>query len=255
MRDWREFDFFRSDGGLSSSDDSPECAIAYDYELVRDCQLLCARIAACPNRLECAKTWTESMPYRSRWFTNLIPGVVPERPDLEPLIPTACLLAPWFPASWLAGSPDARHAVVRAMERAYATVRPLMLRRYPLSDNTRQMLESVTEGGRYMRAEIVFDRTATPGKVFNQIRKALLEPGLFLSPSSRKRHASAIRSLERLCCHRLGSLPVAERDVAAEGITRLPNGLPRAKLSLSRKSIRADFAARHYILPAGNVST
>ena len=248
MRNWREFDFFRERGGLSSSDDSPEHAMTYDYELVRDCQPLCAQITACPHTLERAKAWAESTPYYSRWFTNLMPGLVPERPDLEPLIPTACLLAPWFPAPWLTGSLTERRAVISALERAYAPVRPLMLRRYPLSDDTKRILESMTESGRYMRAEIVFDRATTLGKLANQFRQALLEPGLLVSPSDQKRHVSAVRSLERLCCHRLGLLPVAERDVVAEGIAHLPNELSRAKLSLARKAVRKDFNARRYLL-------
>jgi hypothetical protein len=252
MHDWREFDFFRSIGGLSSSDDSPEYAITYDYELARDCRPLCARIVACSNRLERAKAWAESMPYHSRWFTNLMPGVVPERPGMEPLIPTACLLAPWFPAPWLTGSLTERRAVISALERAYAHARPLMLRRYPLSDDTKRILESVTEDRRYIRADILFNRETTIGKLVSQFRKSLLEPGLLLSPSDRKRHVSAVRSLERLCCYRLGALPVEERDVAAAGVTHLPNGLTSDKLSKARKSVRTDFAARHYIT---NVAT
>ena len=250
MTDWREYDFFRSIDGLKVNDNSTECAIAYDYELARDCQPLCTRIAACPNTLERAKAWTEDMPYHSRWFTSLTPGAVPERPDLEPLIPTACLLAPWFPAPWLAGSLTERQTVVSALERAYAPVRPLMLRPYPLSDDTKRILAVAAEGGRYMRAEIVFDRAAPHGKLVNQFRKALLEPGLLLSPSDQKRHVSAVRSLERLSCHRLGLLSVPDRDVAAAGVAHLAGKLSRYKLSKARKNMLSDFSARHYTMPA-----
>ena len=83
MTDWREYDFFRSIDRLNVHDNSPECAIAYDYELARDCQPLCPRIAMCSNASERAKAWVESMPYHSRWFTNLIPGVVPEICEID----------------------------------------------------------------------------------------------------------------------------------------------------------------------------
>jgi hypothetical protein len=253
VTDWREYDFFKSIDGLKVDDNSTECAIAYDYELARDCRPLCARIVACPDALERAQAWVSSMPYHSRWFPNLTPGVVPEHPELEPLIPTACLLAPWFPAPWLAGSLSERRAVISALERAYVPTRPLILRPYPLSDDTKRILAVAAEGGRYMRAEIVFDRTANPGKLVNQFRKALLEPGLLLSPSNQKRYVSAVRSLERLSCCRLGLLSLSDRDTATEGISHLPNGLTRHKLSKARKSVRTDFSTRHYIMPASAV--
>ena len=251
MIDWREYDFFSLVDGLNVHDSSPECAIAYDCELARDCQPLCTRIATCPNALERAKAWAEAMPYHSRWFTGLTPGAVPERPDLEPLIPTACLLAPWFPAPWLAGSLTERRAVISALERAYAPVRPLMLRTYPLNTDTERMMALVADDGRYMRAVVMFDKAAPIEKRVAQFRKAMREigPGPAPAPSGRRRHSSAIRALERLCCHRLGLLPVADRDVAAAGIAHLKNGLSRAKLSLSHKWVRTDFEARHYLLP------
>jgi hypothetical protein len=179
MTDWREYDFFRSIDGLKVNDNSTECAIAYDYELARDCQPLCTRIATCPNVLGRAQAWTETMPYHSRWFTSLTPGVVPERPDLEPLIPTACLLAPWFPAPWLAGSLAERQTVVSALERAYAPVRPLMLRPYPLSDDTKRILAVTAENGRYMRAEIVFDRAANPASWLISSERPCLNPACY----------------------------------------------------------------------------
>ena len=111
--DWREYDFFNVTAGLSIHDTSPECAIAYDYELVRMSQPLCDRIMECQDTLSRGHAWASSVPYHCRWFPNLIPGEVPEHPELEPLIPTACLLAEWFPAPWLAGSQKERRAVVR----------------------------------------------------------------------------------------------------------------------------------------------
>jgi hypothetical protein len=251
MLDWREYDFFRSIGGLKTTNDTPECALAYDYELAHDCPPLCTQIAACPNAVERGLAWASSMPYQSRWFGNLTPGIVPERPELEPLIPTACLLAPWFPSPWLAGSFSERRAVMAALERAYTPVRPLMLRRHPLNEATERILTTITSGhGHYTRTEILFDRTASPGKLINQFRKALLEPGLLLPPSNRKRHVSPVRSLEQLCCYRLGLiLPVADRDVAAAGIAHLPKGLTQDRLSKARKHVRTNFSERHYILP------
>jgi hypothetical protein len=248
--DWREYDFFRPTEGLSIHDDSPEYALAYDFELVRTSQPLCARIVACPNGLERATAWAASVPYHSRWFPGLTPGEVPERPELEPRIPTACLLTPWFPAPWLTGSPGARRRVVAALDRAYGAVRPLMLRPYPLSSGDDHLLSLATEDKHCLATMIIIDRAADLERTVKQFRTALLE--LNLSPRAhelRTRKASAIHALERLCCYRLGTLPAAKRNVLSLTVNHLPNGLSRSRLSRSCRDVLRDFRARHYLLP------
>jgi hypothetical protein len=102
MHEWRRLDFFRPATGLLR-ENTTECEIAYDYELAVDCAPLVSRIQAHPDRAQRALAWVSSHPYISRWMLNLVPGAVLESPGTEPLVPTACLLTPWFPQPWLTG--------------------------------------------------------------------------------------------------------------------------------------------------------
>src|SRR5205823_3073728 len=131
--------------------DSLECEIAYDVELVRECQPLIELILGCPDRVEKAQTWIASYPYLSRWAPNLT-GKVIDHPEREPLIPTACLLTPWFPAPWLTGSKEDRRQIVRLLSRAYSKVRPLILHPYPLEPDFEKVLKIAAQEGDYQHS-------------------------------------------------------------------------------------------------------
>jgi hypothetical protein len=129
----------------------------------------------------------------------------------------------------------------------------MMLRSYPLNSEYERMLSLVVDDRQYLRAVVVFDRGQPPNKLTDQFKRALRElnlPARPPPPSVKTRSRSAVRALERLCCYRLGLLPTADRDVIADGISHLPNGLTRFKLSKARKGVKADFSERLYIMPA-----
>jgi hypothetical protein len=249
VKDWREYDFFRTTGGLSASDDSPESVIAYDCELVLGCPPLVERVQLIPDRIEKARRWVEAYPYLSRWMPSS--GVAIERPELAPLIPTACLLAGWFPAHWLAGSKAARLSIVRSLRRAYTNTRPLNLHPYPLSQDYGHVLSLASDKERHLWALLVLDRTERHHRLVARFSQALWELGIYpdkSEPARKKRYVDAVRALKRLACHRLGNLPIAERDVLASQVAHLKGGLSSNKLWRARKAVSADFQARRYLI-------
>jgi len=249
MRTWRELDFFRPHGGLSPNVHSLECAIAYDVELVRECQPLVESILRSPDRAQKAEAWVNNYPYLSRWSPNLAPGFV-DHPEREPRIPTACLLTPWFPAPWLSGSKENRRRIVKQLSRAYAVVRPLILRPYPLEPDFEKVLK-IAQGDDHLYAVLSFNRKERFSRLVAQFKETLLKLGI--RPEDKesrilRRYIGSVHALERLCCYRLAQLSTKDRDLAAEGINHLRNGVSRSKLSKAKKAVMQDFTARNYNL-------
>src|SRR4029077_18674848 len=99
--------------------------IAYDFELVRCSSALVDYILTFEDRKQRALSSLARTPYLARWAGGLKAGHVPEKIEtlkLEPIIPTACLIASWFPCPWLHGSCKERRQIVQLLKRAYASV-------------------------------------------------------------------------------------------------------------------------------------
>jgi hypothetical protein len=252
MLDWRELDFFRSRGGLSTAD-SLESAIAYDFELVRCSSALVDYILTFEDRKQRALASLTRTPYLARWADGLKAGHVPENIEslrLEPIIPTACLIASWFPAPWLSGSCKEQKQIVHLLKKAYASVRPLQLRPYPVDPKYLQKIESA-RSETFQLWVIGIDEQEpfkTTAARLIQARKELRH-----KPTPRSKHHRADRgsaaALGRLTCYRLSLMPRAQRAEWIEKIpmfSRLKN--VDTKLTQGAASVRSYFRKRNYAM-------
>jgi hypothetical protein len=250
MHDWRELDFFRERGGLSIESDLLEAEVCYDYELPRESSPVIKQILDCSGRAEKAMDWIKSLPYLCRWAPNLRVGNTPEPSEHPPVIPTACLLAQWFPLPWLAGSEVQRHSIVKALAKAYSGIRPLRLYPYPLQPQIEQILSLATDSDHQLTV-ISLDLREPYNRLVAQFKESLLKLGIRPSRKSRSKHPhqqGARFALERLCCYRLSRIPPKERDLLADEIGFLTGGLSDAKLSHATKAVLKNFADRHYLM-------
>jgi hypothetical protein len=131
MLEWPEYDFFRTNGGLSSNTDGVEMEICYDYELARCSQKLVQRILAWDDRQRVARSLVQDGPYQARSAWLLEKDDVGENPIWRPWVPTAALLASWFPDPWLCGPAPERKNVVELLGRSYWRIGPLRFDPYP----------------------------------------------------------------------------------------------------------------------------
>jgi hypothetical protein len=252
MLDWREFDFFRPRYGLSAAD-SLESEIAYDFELVRCSSALVDYILTFEDRRSRALASLARNAYLARWADGLKAGYVPEDIEslrLQPVIPIACLIAPWFPAPWLSGSCKERRQIVQLLKKAYASIRPLQLKPYPVDPEYLQKLESA-RSTTFQLWVIGIDEQepfATTAARLIQARKELGH-----KPARRSKHhrtdRGSIAALGRLTCYRLSLMPRVQRAECIEKISmfsRLKN--VDTKLTQGASSVKHDFRKRNYAM-------
>ena len=246
MIDWVEYDFFRSPAGLSPYSDLLEAEICYDYELLRESSALVAKLVATPDRLVKAASWVASLPYLSRWMLS---RWLAESEARQPLIPTACLLASWFPAPWLTGAKSERRQVIELLRKAYAPARPLVMYPYPLSPELEHVLTLTAENKRKMSV-IIWNPNEPRHRLLAQFGENLFDMGVTSSRKARSQHsrrANAKAALERLCVYRMAKFPRNERDLLLETTRTLKHGLSDARISRASKAVRKDFQERRYL--------
>jgi hypothetical protein len=246
--DWREYDFFRARYGLSKRTDQVEAEICYDYELVRECRPLIDYILSFPNRAERARSYLQI----THWAPNLEAGVCSEHPEHEPIIPSVCLLTPWFPAPWLSGQKTERQRIVGQLAKSYAHNRPLPLHSY--SEDYRKILELAVRldrkrGRPYTIFLVAFEEDEpfeTTAARLKAARKAL---GHKPRPASKHHRYTrgAVAVLQRLSCYRLAKLPPEKRDplIAELDFLRVKN--VDSNISQKRKEVLTDLRIRNYI--------
>jgi hypothetical protein len=240
-----ELRFFGFRGGLSRYGDELQARIAFDYELVRECQALVDFILECPDRESRARSYLEALPHLARWAPNLKPGQVIESPQLAPRIPTVCLITPWFPARWLAGSKKDRTKIVQQLARAYAPVRPLALYPCPLTSELERRLRAI---GKPLYVVMLDENEpfATTATRLSEARKALGH-----KPQARSRHhrydRGPIAALDRLACYRLSNISKEERQRLFGKFDFLRSQNVDSKISKGRKAILEEMRNRNYI--------
>jgi hypothetical protein len=70
----------------------------------------------------------------------------------QPFVPTAALLASWFPKRWLEGNPAERAQITELLTRSYSTGRPLSLKPYPLpAEEEKFIQESIAAANQSLR--------------------------------------------------------------------------------------------------------
>jgi hypothetical protein len=254
MLDWREVDFFRIRDGLTPSD-TTEAEIAYDFELTREYPPLIERILACPDRTEIARAHLASVPYLACWAPSLRSAFVTS-PEFAPLIPTACLLAPWFPATWLYGSRVDRQNLVKELTKAYAHIRPLRLGPYPLDPAyekalMRSIADNTSQGHRYEVFTLVIDEMEpfeTTASRLIQARKDLGHKPMPRGAHHRK-DRGAVTALHRLACYRLSKIPINERDLITETLDFLHVKNVGKKIADAKRQVLIDLRNRRYFQP------
>jgi hypothetical protein len=244
--DLKELQFFGVRGGLSRYGDQLQAAIAYDYELVRQSRALIDYILECPEREERGRSYLDALPDLARWAPNLKLGQVIESPELAPLIPTGCLITPWFPDRWLAGSKKDRGRIVRELACAYAAVRPLKLYPQPISPELERRLLALGKS-LYVVSLDENEPFATTATRLTEARKALGH-----KPLKRSKHhqydRGPVAALDRLSCYRLSLLPREERQKLIGNFDFLRSKNVDSKISKGRKAILEDLRKRNYIM-------
>lgn len=250
--DWRELDFFRSRGGLSTTD-SLESEIAYDFELVRCSNALVEHILTFEDRRSRALSSLARNAYLARWADGLKAGYIPKDEDIEslrlqPVIPTACLIASWFPCPWLHGSCKERRQIVQLLKRAYASVRPLQLKPYPVDPEYLQKLESART--KTFQLWVIGIDEQEPFKT-TAARLIQARKELGHNPARRSKHhrtdRGAVGALHRLTCYRLSLMLPEQRAVWIEkqpAFARSKN--VDTKIAQGTASVRRDFRKRNY---------
>jgi hypothetical protein len=148
MAELLELDFFNvagepaSENKFSRRDSGIELEICYDYELARMCETLIERIRAWKDRKQKALDWVKSAPEfaRSMFLPEVTDVDIVDKAVWRPFLPTAVLLAGWFPKPWLYGASSQRQKIVEALSRSYSGRRPLFIRPYPLDPKMEKLI-------------------------------------------------------------------------------------------------------------------
>jgi hypothetical protein len=250
MHDWRELDFFRSRGGLSTTD-SLESEIAYDFELVRCSSALVDYILTFEDRRSRALPSLARNAYLARWADGLKAGHVPENIEtlrLAPIIPTACLIASWFPCPWLHGSCKERLQIIQLLKRAYTRVRPLQLKPYPVDPEYLRILELAQTKTFQLWVVGIDDQEPfeTTAARLIQARKELGH-----KPARRSKHhrtdRGAVAALNRLTCYRISLMSPEQRAVWIEKLPALFRSKNvDTKIAQAAALVKQDFRKRQY---------
>lgn len=233
---------FLSPDGLRTKTafDRIECAIAFDFECVREIPALVDYIRSIPflDREKRALEYVHKLPYLCRWAPGLIPGKYYSNPHLEPIIPTASVVCPWFPNKWLFGSREDRHEIVRLLERAYQTERPLHLLPYPLPADTEQQFRAIPGCKLYT---ITINTREAPSRSIRRLVKALTERGHTARRALPRHGYDAINALHRLVYYRISKLPPEERPIIVSELQLMGIKVPKNALSQAKRQMLAHF--------------
>jgi hypothetical protein len=292
MAELLELDFFNVAGErqsrkkFSRRESGIELEICNDYELARECPRLIEFILAWKDREQKALAWVEIAPEFARSMD------VPEGADVDiadksvwrPFLPTAVLLAGWFPKPWLYGTSAQRQKIVEALSRSYDVRRALFIRPYPLDPEEENFIRDKIAADNSRKKHpanlelyvIAIDWTEPLTRLRERFvqwhrenhpivkRQALLAEIKHLKgtaryaeilsrfpviPPERKayRNFKPYQLLERVTCYRLWKMNRVDRVEALANLRWLKVKNLWKKMDEARKAVLEDLEARRYL--------
>jgi hypothetical protein len=233
--DWREFNFFKTDSGLSRNDQL-SIQVCLDYELARECELLVEWLARCSKK-ERQDTLSMEESRRYAAFPFDVPLEVFER-----YVPSACIAASWFPSPWLLGPAKDRENIVKKLAEFYNSTSsflncpgryghsPLSVYDFPYT-HAKHLIERAKKENRTFHV-LEINRRQTKSALIGAFRQWIEHQPDISGKESRRGRVKAVAGLRDLGCYRLMTkLDALSRQVAmdAEGFRQSVPKLSEAK--------------------------